>query len=199
MFEIDRRVLDLVVAHRVPALDAVATHLGDLDQTGAVKLLAFLGFAALVLLRRQWGAALVVGLSAIAAEGLSLLLKQVITEPRPARRLAIVHAYGWAMPSDHAAFSAAATVALVLAFDFGSTRRRRVAAFVMAGVTAAVGFLMVYAGVHWLSDVLVGWVLGAAVALMVHATWQALGSVEQRDQHGVDVGESLVGSGDVRR
>src|SRR5436305_500795 len=129
-----------MVAHRSFTLDRVARLMGALDQGGVTVLSALLLVALVLVVTRQWRATIVVAISVVAARALSLGLKDVFQQRRPPRRLAIVHADGWAFPSDHAAFTAAAAVAFVLAFDWGSTPRRWLGAGVLGGVTAAIGF-----------------------------------------------------------
>jgi undecaprenyl-diphosphatase len=63
-------------------------------------------------------------------------------------------------------------------------RRRLKALFLVSAilVTAAVGVSRVYLGVHWPSDVLAGWAIGAAWALLCWcaAVWlQQHGMIEQ--------------------
>lgn len=63
-------------------------------------------------------------------------------------------------PSDHATVLAAlATVFLFYNRGFG---------YVLWGVAAAVGFARIASGLHWPSDVLVGLLIGSALALISH-------------------------------
>ena len=174
MFGIDQRVLDALVAHRTAALDELARQMGALDKAGVMMLSVAAVVGLVLVITRQWRATIVVAVSVIVARASAIVLKDVFQQRRPPRRLALVHADGWAMPSDHAAFTAAAAVALVLAIDWGSPGQRRLGAVVVGSLTAAVGFLMVYAGVHWFTDVLAGWVIGVVVAGLVDLATRAL-------------------------
>jgi membrane-associated phospholipid phosphatase len=104
------------------------------------------------------------------AWGLSSLVKDAVDRPRPFADGGI-HAVGRlpggsSFPSGHAATAfAAATVVAILA------PRLRVPAHVLA---ALVAFSRVYLGVHFLSDVLAGAVLGIGVGLLVSAVGPGL-------------------------
>ena len=91
---------------------------------------------------------------------------------RPEAALRAVEAMNPSFPSGHAMLSAA--VFLVLgALSARFVRRKRVKAYVIAAAVTAtvlVGCTRVYLGVHWPSDVLAGWALGAGWAM---ACWLA--------------------------
>ena len=103
-------------------------------------------------------------LSYLAAEGLSALLKGVFDRPRPSVVDPAVHPlvavpHSGSMPSTHAttAFAAALGVGLV------HPRLR----WPLLALAALIAFSRVWLGVHYLSDVLVGAALGAAIALVL--------------------------------
>lgn len=83
------------------------------------------------------------------------------------------YVYSGSFPSGHSTLAAATYLTLAMLVASLETRRRSKAlAYGLAGtVLVAVGFSRVYLGVHWPSDVLAGWCLGAAWAL---AAWIAL-------------------------
>ncbi len=81
-------------------------------------------------------------------------------------------------PSGHSMMSALVYLTLGLLVS-RTYPRKRVRAFIMAvaiGVTVAVGMSRVFLGVHWPTDVLAGWTLGAAWALLV---WIVAGAIER--------------------
>ena len=90
------------------------------------------------------------------------LIKYATTRPRPKLWETLIHPSSFAFPSGHAVASAAFYPLLAWVL----LRRREVAAKVGYGIGALfalfVGFGRLYLGVHWPSDVLVGWVLGFA-------------------------------------
>ena len=98
-------------------------------------------------------------------------LKRLIARPRPelwSEALLSAQHTSYAMPSGHAL--AAATFYPLLAHALARAYPRHVQLFRVAAVAMAfyVGFGRLYLGVHWPSDVLVGWTLGAT------QTWLAL-------------------------
>ncbi|OLF12630.1 hypothetical protein BU204_28610 [Actinophytocola xanthii] len=106
--------------------------------------------------------ALLVGLVTLGVLVLGPLLKLIIERPRPVDdRLVLVDS--WAYPSGHSLTSMAVVgVLTVLAVRHLRARPARVAAVVVgAALVAAVGLSRVYLGVHWPTDVLAGWLMGA--------------------------------------
>ena len=100
----------------------------------------------------------------------SLLLKDLFTRARPQPPLALVYARGWTMPSTDAAITAAATAALVAAGRWSGRLKSVWVSAVATVFCIVVGGSVIYLGAHWLSDVLVGWLLGAAIGIAA-ARW----------------------------
>jgi undecaprenyl-diphosphatase len=96
----------------------------------------------------------------LAADGLKL----AIDRTRPSFALHPVVTHSSSFPSGHAANSMATLLAVAL---FATPPRWRASALLLAIlVSGAIGFTRPLLGVHWPSDVLAGWALGAAVAVV---------------------------------
>jgi undecaprenyl-diphosphatase len=121
-------------------------------------------------LASTWGAAL-----------LGVLLKEVVRRARPSFVDAVAAAPGRSFPSGHALGSVVGCgVLLLVALPVLSRQVRRLAWLAAGVVVLAVGFARVALGVHYLSDVLAGWVLGlgwlAATVAAFHAWRQEIGA-----------------------
>ena len=103
--------------------------------------------------------------------------KSFYHRPRPDLVPHEVYVYSGSFPSGHSTLSAATYLTLAMLVASLETRRRTKAlAYSMAGlVLVGVGFSRVYLGVHWPSDVLAGWCLGATWALAAWIMLRALG------------------------
>ncbi|MFK3983412.1 phosphatase PAP2 family protein [Micromonospora sp. NPDC050397] len=126
----------------------------------------------------------------VAGGVLGATLKLLFGRERPDLLDPVSHAPGYAFPSGHALTAALATGVLLLVFlpvagGIGGARRRRAARWGLwlaaVVVTLVTGLSRIALGVHWSSDVLGGWVLGAAVVAATtaaFATWR--GRVRRR-------------------
>ena len=116
----------------------------------------------------------------IAANISSEVLKQFYDRPRPDLVPHGSYVYSASFPSGHSTLAAATflTLATVIA-SLEPRRATKALTYVVAvALTIMVGFSRVYLGVHWPSDVLGGWCLGAAWAL---AGWIVLNRVTRTE------------------
>lgn len=172
---LDRPVSRWVAGHRLPWLTdgmRAITHLGG---AGAWVVAATVGVIVAVL-RRRW---VPLAAAMAAAGGIGLVvetIKNVVGRQRPGLPYAITTADGYSFPSGHAAgFTCVAVVSAWLVTRFVvRSWRGGVAVWTAAVVLAAgVGLSRVYLGVHYLSDVLAGWTVGAlwAVSIATAVHW----------------------------
>jgi membrane-associated phospholipid phosphatase len=166
----DASNLSTVLDHRSSLLVAAAK---VTTEAGSVKVLVLLALLAAAVL--WWrGARLVLA----AAPALSLAVtgalvgvtKLIVGRGRPPAALGLVAEGGASFPSGHSSDSAA--FFLVLAVAVGVVVLRRPLARAASVATAfaletAIGLSRLELGVHWPTDVIVGWALGTTVALMV--------------------------------
>jgi membrane-associated phospholipid phosphatase len=113
---------------------------------------------------------------------LYLAVQQLVAEPRPNPDLVRVigGAQLSAFPSGHiATYTAVLGFLVYLAHDHAWPRRARcLPAVVGAGLVVAMAFSRVYAGHHWASDVVGGFLLGAAWLVVPIRLYQAVGRRE---------------------
>lgn len=162
----DQAVLDTIAEHRTGWADTLTLGLMALGQPVGTYVAATILVLLFAWLYRAWRAVAAVLLASVLASGLAEVAKRAIDRPRPPADLALVPAGGLAMPSSIGALTAAAATPLILLGLRRATPFGRTLAAVLAGGTVLVGVSMVYLGAHWLSDVLVGWLLGAAVGVV---------------------------------
>ena len=164
---IDRGVAHFVAARRVglPGLTGFAhavTRAGD--PAAATASVALIG-AGLILARR-WRVGLLLALSALGGNALANVLKLSFRRDRPELALRLVAATAPSFPSAHATLAGvAATLLSVVALRSGLSPSARATLFTAAwawGLMVAAS--RVWLGVHYLSDVATGLVLGSAWA-----------------------------------
>ena len=158
---IDSSITSWMVAHRASALTAVAR---VLSAVGSQKVLTPLAgvFIVLLLARRRVWPALVFAIAWGGAIGLYNLAKHFVHRPRPPAGIHLTSVASSSFPSGHATQSMATFVALATLAGLAISRVRAVPALALAvGLAAAVGRSRVYLGVHWTTDVIAGWLIGA--------------------------------------
>jgi membrane-associated phospholipid phosphatase len=159
--ELDATVRQWALGHRASGLTTAAT---VVTTTGGSLVLAPVAVVlALVLaLRGLRSDALLVSATTLGALVLGPLLKIAIERPRPREdHLVVVNSFAY--PSGHSLTSMAVMgVLAALALRHLTAHPARVAVIATGAVLiAAVGASRVYLGVHWPTDVLAGWLVGA--------------------------------------
>ncbi|WP_414901421.1 phosphatase PAP2 family protein [Sphingomonas flavalba] len=152
----DSAIIRSIAPWRASAVPWLAlTHVGD----GWPRSLVGIGIAALFAWkgRRRAAAALVGTMVAIAAVNSGL--KLLFARPRPDLLAHLDRVSDLSFPSGHSANNMAFWLLLALLID----RRLALPAMAVAGL---IGVSRIVVGVHWPSDVLAGWLLGAGFALI---------------------------------
>ena len=140
----------------------------ELGSTTVLVLVTVVGAGYLARLGRRGDAALVIT-ALVGAEALTWSLKALFRRERPTFGDPVATAGSFSYPSGHALVSLAVygALAYVLLRGRRSARARAVVAGCVALGVAAIGFSRLYLGVHYLSDVLAGYVVGFALLLLV--------------------------------
>lgn len=141
----------------------------DVTALGSIAFLGFVVTATVgyLLLVGKRGLAVLIAVAVLGGELIGTLLKLAFDRPRPE----IPHAarvFTASFPSGHALLSAVTFLTLGALLTRVTADRRVKAYFIALAVflTIVIGVSRVYLGVHYPSDVLAGWCLGAAWALL---------------------------------
>jgi len=152
----------------------------DVTALGSFAFLGFVFAAAVgyLLLVRKRGLALLMVVAVLGGTALSTLLKMGFDRPRPD----IPHAarvFTASFPSGHATLSTVTflTLGALLSRVNADPRVKAYFMFLAVFLTIAVGLSRLYLGVHYPSDVLAGWCVGAAWAVLC---WTVALRLQQR-------------------
>lgn len=135
-----------------------------------------------LILHRAWRRAAWAVVTMTAAGFLVSGVKALVARPRPLLPEPIAHAPGASFPSGHALGAVVGCAVIVLILRPLLRGAWRVVAWTLAAaVSVAAGAFRVLLGVHYVSDVVAGWILGVAIVL---ATLAAFATRRHREGHG---------------
>jgi membrane-associated phospholipid phosphatase len=168
---LDAALLSESIEERTPALTRLAVVVTTLGSTAAMAVLAIVVGGWCWWRGRRADAVLAVG----AMAGASLvfrLLKVLFDRGRPPLADHLVVETNESLPSGHATMSTVVIGTIVVLAWAGRGVLARAAMVVAATAwIGAVGATRVYLGVHWVSDVLAGWAVGAAWLALCVTVW----------------------------
>lgn len=154
-----------LAADRVPGVTVVALVLTEIGNTVGSTVVGLVGGA--VLARRGHRAeGICVAAVPLVTSVVFTVLKRILNRARPPEDLQVMAVANESLPSGHATMAAAAWTVLVLVLwpRLAARGRTLLTTFAVLWV-ATIGATRVYLGVHWVSDVLAGWALGAGLAV----------------------------------
>jgi undecaprenyl-diphosphatase len=159
---VDSAWRDWVLAHRNGTLTEVMVNASRFGSTPSLIVIA-LAAAAWLAWRGRRGDSLLVVCCATSVFLLGPVLKVLFTRPRPPANEHLVAIDSWSFPSGHSLNSMVVLGLLTVLAVRGRTGLPRVLVVAVgAFLVLLVGFSRVYLGVHWPTDVLAGWLIGAA-------------------------------------
>ena len=143
----------------------------DITALGGVTVLALVSALAIafLLLRGRWRQAVFTTVATAGGALMGALLKSLFARSRPEVVPHLVEVTSLSFPSGHSLNSAIVylTLAVMIARSFTDRTSRVFTVSVAVVLVLAIGCTRVLLGVHYPTDVLGGWTLGAAWALMV--------------------------------
>jgi undecaprenyl-diphosphatase len=158
----------------------------DITSLGSSAVLAMITCAAIIylLINKKSHAALFVFLSMAGGTLLMNMLKSIFQRPRPDVIPHLVEVSTYSFPSGHTLMATITYLTLGALLARVQEKRRMKAYILSVAVVLAVlvGCSRVYLGVHWPTDVLGGWLVGAAWAMLcwlLMRWFQSRGQVEE--------------------
>ncbi|MGW1467290.1 phosphatase PAP2 family protein [Streptomyces sp. NPDC002308] len=143
-----------------------------------------------LLWKRAWRLASWAAVTAVGGGLVGLLVKTVVERARPSLEDPVAHAPGFSFPSGHAMTATTSFAVLLLVLLPVVPRAWHAPCWGVAAVSVVgVGFTRVALGVHWFSDVVGGWLLGAAVVALTAWAFEAWRSDVGRRR--TELGEGL--------
>lgn len=157
---------------RNPHLTAVATDITALGSGTVIVLFVLLASVLLILKRHYFQVAHLV-VATVGSALLTKLMKSYFERPRPGTLTHLVDVQGFSYPSGHSLSSAAVyfTFAVLLYFYFQTKLERSLIIGFSLSLILLIAFSRVYLGVHYMSDVIAGVLVGICWA----STLAALG------------------------
>ncbi len=123
--------------------------------------------------RYRWGFPLSIAM--ITSSELNLIFKDIFGRERP-NILRLVNETDYSFPSGHAMSNATLYILLILLILKYIKNKKIKIILIMLSIllTILIGISRIYLGVHYATDIIGGWILGASIALIIFNLWNYL-------------------------
>ncbi|UEA60124.1 phosphatase PAP2 family protein [Gordonia otitidis] len=160
--DVDQHITEWVVDHRVEPLTTIVRIVTVLGNTVTLWLVATVVVVVLAA-RRHVTEAVYVGVGALTGSLLMVILKHIFARARPPRDDRLLHIESYSFPSGHSMMTMVVYgLIAVAAYRLIPWVRAHPWSMALAPVISIlVGLTRIYLGVHWTTDVLAGWIIGA--------------------------------------
>ena len=167
---VDQPLLDWMVAHRSPGLDAVVTFFTNIGGTTILPIIVTVVVALLAWRWRSWTPVVLMAVAAAGSVAMTQAGKDLAGRARPPQAYAVPpYEASPSFPSGHTLNST--VIAIVLAYlvllNVKSRTGRIVTVTLLVVYAVAMGMSRVFLGHHWFTDVVAGFIAGTAWALVV--------------------------------
>ncbi len=110
-----------------------------------------------------------VAATAIVSTVLNKVIKTIVARPRPLEELRLLEIDGYSFPSGHAMNNSAIYIAIMMCLlPLCKTKLQRgITVAIFTIIPFIIGISRIYFNVHYTSDVVCGWCLGAIIALLM--------------------------------
>jgi undecaprenyl-diphosphatase len=183
---IDRPAAEWLGTHRDPWLTRVLLIISAGGGPAGMAVVTIVISSLVAVWRRTWLPVVLALAGALGILAVVMTGKLLVVRERPPIPFAVITEKGFSFPSGHAAGTAAVfpLAAWLLTRYLVKRWIPQVLVWTLAiGASGAVGLSRIYLGVHYISDVLGGWLLGAAWAVgvvLVGSWWERFGRDAQR-------------------
>lgn len=171
----DQGVLAWMVEHRQPTLTIFARTATTAGGPAGVAV-AMVVFCALLWRRTGTLLAPISTAASVVFTGIGVsLLKVIVAEQRPPKAVQILGESGYSFPSGHVAGTLTlAGVVAVLAGAGARTMIKLALAVAAAAIVSVIAFTRLYLGVHWMSDVVGGALLGGISVTLAYSAFRQI-------------------------
>ncbi|MDD4367113.1 MAG: phosphatase PAP2 family protein [Eubacteriales bacterium] len=169
----DNAVMEFFYGIRKPGLDTLMELITYMANWETIVIICLL-LICFPQTRRKAGIS--VSIAALLSTLVKAVIKTAVARPRPEESFFLIEQSGFAYPSGHAMTGMAVYLLLfVLTREYiTDSRKKNLLSVIFVFVAFAVGISRVYLGVHFPTDVIGGWVLGAATVIVSLMIWENL-------------------------
>lgn len=167
--QMDRKVMRWISGLRDSAITDIFLFF---TAVGSMRIIITVAAVVLIILAlvKRWSAMTLIIFSVASGDLVSRILKIIIQRARPDVNFSLVARDGYAFPSGHATNAMVFYgILFIVVWPYCQKRWQK---YLLTGAVAVtvcmVGLSRAYLGVHWMSDVLGGWLLGGMVLLMIN-------------------------------